>query len=142
MKKFAVFLMTAVFLIGTIGLNVSVHYCHGSVVQMGVNGLHFTTAEGRMMAGCCESDGCPACKTVHVDYHIQSQFSQGQSVSLQPSQSLSDWFHGFMPVMGLCAQLFGTIDGADDDEAVFYDSDPPIADPFLPHSGLRAPPVV
>lgn len=141
MKRLAVYILTAVFLIGTIGVNVSVHYCHGNFVQLAINGIHFTTSEGMMMEGCGDGDECPACKTTHDNYQIQSQFSQGQTVHVQPSLASGDWFHGDLPVIELLNLIdFTSVEEGGTKTAFFYDAPSP-KDVALPHSGLRAPPV-
>lgn len=141
MKRLAVYILTAVFLIGTIGMNVSVHYCQGNVVQLAVNGVHFTTSEGRMMEGCASDDGCPACKTTHDNYQIHSNFSQGQTVHVQPSLASGDWFHGDLPVIDLLNLIdFASVEEGGTKAAYFYDAPSP-KDVALPQSGLRAPPV-
>ena len=72
MKKPIIFILALYYLTATIGLAVSVHYCHGNVEAIGV----FSEA-----AGCCEDAGsCCAC-CLEEEYVVKADVGDQLAVS-------------------------------------------------------------
>jgi hypothetical protein len=106
-----------------------------------VNGLKVVIT-AMQMENCMDDDRTTAdndhCKNINHDYRLNSDFVQGQTAQLHPVLLSADWFHGFIP------QVFIFLTAVEEDgepEDTGYQS-PYHPCEHLPHSGLRAPPIV
>ncbi|MBM6992797.1 MAG: hypothetical protein I3J02_05980 [Prevotella sp.] len=141
MKRFSIFILMFVFLIGAIGLDIKVHYCGSELMQVSINGLPINTSASQDMPGCMDGDGCHSCKNIYKSYKVNSQFSAGQVVLIQPALSANDWFHGGMPLLAILnlASLLPTVGDKGEADFIYLARSHPSF--LLPPGGLRAPPV-
>ncbi len=137
MKKLSIYCLIFILLASTISINVSVHYCSGEYMGFVVNGFHYVSEAGETMT-CCTSDKtqCPNCKHVKHSARLQSQYSQGEVISILPILAQSDWFHGDLPTSIL--PLDFVEEGGDKTE--FYYQSPYHPVTLYEQQSLRAPP--
>lgn len=137
-KSFITILLTFLFLLGTIGIDVNIHYCSGDYIGFAVNGIDVSNDMGETMEGCMNTsnDNCGHCKLIVHQYHIDQKYTQGQSLSVSPL------WHTVLPA-SYCniPQLIvlNTVEEGGPTSATCYVS------PFHPvrvvsQQGLRAPP--
>lgn len=142
MKRLSIILLTFVFLMGAIGIDVKAHYCGDELMEVSVNGLPIGTSAGQDMPGCGDGDGCHSCRNIYKVYKVHSQFSAGQKALVKPALSADDWFHGGMPVWAVVNEVallpVAPANEAADD--VYLARSRPAF--FLLQGPLRAPPVV
>ena len=129
--------MIFILVISTISINISVHYCSGEYMGFVVNGLHFVSEAGQTMS-CCTSEKtkCPNCKHVKHSARLQSQYTQGEVISISPSLTHCDWFHGDLPTL---LPLFMTVE-EDGQDVPFYYRSPYHLITLYEQQSLRAPP--
>lgn len=138
MKRFFTFLLIALMMVGTVGVNQTLHYCDGELIGFVMNGFQYQNQEGDSMAKamCMDMDShCSHCHFVHYVYHVSS-FVQGAQTAVQPLVVLKVWLHGFSGVLPdpLCMILGGR-------EKVFGLYQSPFHSLKIPLGrGLRAPP--
>lgn len=88
MKKhsFISIIITFLFLLGTIGVDVDVHYCSGDYIGFVVNGIDVSNEIGETMEACLNTsnDNCGHCKVIVHKYHIDQKYTQGQNLSVLP----------------------------------------------------------
>jgi hypothetical protein len=138
MKRFITCLLITLMMVGTVGVDQTLHYCDGELIGFVMDGFKYQNQNGDDMAktmGMDMSSHCSHCRFVHYAYHVSS-FVQGTQIAVQPVLISDDWFHGFSGVLPdpLCMVL-----GSNEEEFGLYQS--PYHSLKIPLvRGLRAPP--
>lgn len=138
MKRFVTFLLITLMMVGTVGVDQTLHYCDGELIGFVMNGFKYQNQDGDNMSrtmGMDMNSHCNHCHFVHYAYRVSS-FVSGSQIAVQPLLVSDDWFHGFSGVLPdpLCVVL-----GSDEEEFGLYQS--PYYSLKIPLGrGLRAPP--
>ncbi len=139
MKRLFAYSLILLFLVSTIGVNLSIQICGGELVSMRINDINITADTSDDM-NCCTSDdeGCLTCEHHNHSYKITQKYVLGQIVSLKPALKAVDWFHG--DLISLLYYSFIPVEEGGDKAEYYYQS-PYHSCLSLSHRGLRAPPV-
>ena len=140
-NSWAIIARALLFLLGTIGINVEIHYCGGEYIGYDVNGVAVPNEMGAMMPDCMQpvGDHCGHCKTVAHTYRLTNQYLQGSETSLHPGCTLLPAPVSYALPIFLYDSMTVEEDGCD--RFIFYHS------PYHPvkvgsQRTLRAPPVL
>ncbi|MFA6832649.1 MAG: hypothetical protein WCR36_10360 [Bacteroidaceae bacterium] len=140
MRRLVTYLLIAIMMVGTIGIDKSVHYCNGEFIGFETNGFTYKNEKGKMMSECMnEHSHCKHCKIIYNSYRIPSSLIQGVHVNTQPLLSYRDWLHGDLYSI-LDTLLLNLKDNKEDYGLYHLSLYLSLKIPIT--KGLRAPPVV